>query len=424
MENCSLLCAPSSSVISTPLNRPATAAASAPAAILLKKCDNHQQITPNSCSISIGSASIWLSKVIKELGEFPCDEAAHAFAAQVQGCGLDVLVNDPISTSTTTEEDMVNLGFSSSSDLEEPKSDLIQGEANESVKGDHVSSCGINNINSSLCSMNDYCSQRFGFQGYSSMVADVCGLVVNDDDDGKIIDDITTRPVPDNKNKRGRNNTSSSGGGRLSHTEAERQRREKMNQLFYELRSVVPNVSRMDKASLLSDTVSYINVLKRKVDKLEVDQPKIRESKEELVTLDNSTTTTMTEGSVEKIVDDDGKDITGKTSSIDSADGSRVDMTSMKNMEIDVKMMMESHAMIRVVSKDLKHSSAGLMNALRELEFQVQHASISRVKDQMLQDVMVRLPDNSHEHGGVESVSTEEGVKAAVFAKLKKQRFS
>ncbi|XP_021820563.1 transcription factor MYC2-like [Prunus avium] len=40
-------------------------------------------------------------------------------------------------------------------------------------------------------------------------------------------------------------------------------------QRFYALRAVVPNVSRMDKASLLSDAVSYINELKTKMDELE-----------------------------------------------------------------------------------------------------------------------------------------------------------
>ncbi|KAI3867245.1 hypothetical protein MKW98_001679 [Papaver atlanticum] len=389
MENCSLLYAPSSSAISA----------------------------PNSCSISTGSASIWLTTVLKDLGEFPCYEA-----------NPDVLVNDPICTSITTK-DTVNLSSSSSSDLEAPKSDLIQGQADESVKGEvkHVSSFGVSDIDSLMCSsVNDYCSQQFGFQGYSPVVAypnNVCGLVVNDDDDGKIIDEITTSSAPKNKNKRGRSN-SSSGGGRLSHMEAERQRREKLNQLFYELRSVVPNVSRMDKASLLSDTVSYINQLKRKVDKLEVDhQVKIKKSKEGLVKLHNNTTR-MTEGSDESIVNGDGKDLTGKTSSIDSVGGGRDGITLMKNVEIDVKMMMGSHAMIRVISEDVKHFSAGLMNALKELEFQVQHASISRVKDQMLQDIMVRLPDNSHEHDAVKTLRTEEGVKSAVFAKLKKQRFS
>ncbi|MFS8027406.1 putative transcription factor bHLH family [Helianthus anomalus] len=48
-----------------------------------------------------------------------------------------------------------------------------------------------------------------------------------------------------------------------------RQRREKLNQRFYALRSVVPNVSRMDKVSLMEDAVCYINELKEKIEHLE-----------------------------------------------------------------------------------------------------------------------------------------------------------
>lgn len=51
--------------------------------------------------------------------------------------------------------------------------------------------------------------------------------------------------------------------------EAEPQRREKLNHCFYALRSVGPNVLRMEKALLLYDAVSYKKELRSKVEELE-----------------------------------------------------------------------------------------------------------------------------------------------------------
>lgn len=53
--------------------------------------------------------------------------------------------------------------------------------------------------------------------------------------------------------------------GPLNHVEAERLRREKLNQRFYALRAVVPSISKMDKASLLGDAVAYINELQARL---------------------------------------------------------------------------------------------------------------------------------------------------------------
>nr|QEA69200.1 MYC24 [Hevea brasiliensis] len=58
----------------------------------------------------------------------------------------------------------------------------------------------------------------------------------------------------------------------LNHVEAERQRREKLNQRFYALRAVVPNISKMDKASLLGDAIAYITDLQMKIRVLETEK--------------------------------------------------------------------------------------------------------------------------------------------------------
>ncbi|URE12338.1 hypothetical protein MUK42_31079 [Musa troglodytarum] len=65
--------------------------------------------------------------------------------------------------------------------------------------------------------------------------------------------------------------------GPLNHVEAERQRREKLNQRFCALRAVVPNVSKTDKASLLADAIAYIAELQRKLREMEAEKEMLRQ---------------------------------------------------------------------------------------------------------------------------------------------------
>ncbi|KAE7999309.1 hypothetical protein FH972_003753 [Carpinus fangiana] len=170
----------------------------------------------------------------------------------------------------------------------------------------------------------------------------------------------------------------------LNHVEAERQRREKLNHRFYALRAVVPNVSRMDKASLLSDAVSYINELKTKIDELESQlQRESKKVKLEMAdTMDNQSTTT----------------------SVDQARPSSGGLL----LEVEIKIV-GLDAMIRVQSENVNYPSARLMGALRDLELQIHHASMSCVNELMLQDVVVRVP---------EGLRTEEGLKTALLRRL------
>lgn len=174
----------------------------------------------------------------------------------------------------------------------------------------------------------------------------------------------------------------------LNHVEAERQRREKLNHRFYALRAVVPNVSRMDKASLLSDAVSYINELKAKIDDLEsqVQRDQAKKVKLEVAdNLDNQSTTT-------------------------SVDQTRPNSSPAGGftLEVEVKIV-GTDAMIRVQSENVNFPAARLMGALRELEFPVHHASVSSINELMLQDIVVRVP---------EGMRNEDGLKAAILRRL------
>ncbi|CAN8246729.1 unnamed protein product [Cochlearia groenlandica] len=55
----------------------------------------------------------------------------------------------------------------------------------------------------------------------------------------------------------------------LNHVVAERRRREKLNERFITLRSMVPFVTKMDKVSILGDTIEYVNHLRKRINELE-----------------------------------------------------------------------------------------------------------------------------------------------------------
>lgn len=220
------------------------------------------------------------------------------------------------------------------------------------------------------------------------------------------VHDITAASIDEKMMRAPRKRGRKPGLGRetpLNHVEAERQRREKLNHRFYALRAVVPNVSRMDKASLLLDAVSYINELKSKISDLESQlitpqqqresaaaaaatassskkQVKLEQAVADAAAMDNQSTTTSIEGHA----------VAAPTSPPPSGPGSR--------LEVEVRIV-GSEAMIRVQSDSSNYPSARLMCAMRDLKLQIHHASMSTVNDLMLQDVVVRVPDGLQSEG-------------------------
>ncbi|EOA12749.1 hypothetical protein CARUB_v10028430mg [Capsella rubella] len=151
----------------------------------------------------------------------------------------------------------------------------------------------------------------------------------------------------------------------LNHVEAERMRREKLNNRFYALRAVVPNVSKMDKTSLLEDAVRYINELKSKAENSESGKTAVEIQLKELkkvMELQNATSSSVCKDKEKKL----------------------------SELKMEVKVM-GSDVMIRVESGKRNHPGARFMNALMDLELEVNHTSISVMNDLMIQQATVKM---------------------------------
>ncbi|KAL9431059.1 hypothetical protein AB3S75_026284 [Citrus x aurantiifolia] len=109
----------------------------------------------------------------------------------------------------------------------------------------------------------NFASDSYEIQAIGSNQARVSSLEQKDD----------SSPQGDDRKPRKRGRKPANGREEpLNHVEAERQRREKLNQRFYALRAVVPNISKMDKASLLGDAITYITDLQMKIRVLETEK--------------------------------------------------------------------------------------------------------------------------------------------------------
>ncbi|CAN6480383.1 unnamed protein product [Victoria cruziana] len=198
----------------------------------------------------------------------------------------------------------------------------------------------------------------------------------------------------------------------LNHVEAERQRREKLNCRFYALRSVVPNVSRMDKASLLEDAVSYIKELQEKVETLEKALGK--EERGEGANIEAAAP--INEGSCRDNSDDGARavareDSNGDEPELQRGDGDDQGDPGYGDMEIEVTIL-GADAMINVQSENRNYPATALMKALEEMELVVHHASVTTVRNVMLQNVVVKTTDE---------LRTAESLRAALYKRMEKR---
>ncbi|XP_073388741.1 transcription factor MYC2 isoform X2 [Physcomitrium patens] len=177
----------------------------------------------------------------------------------------------------------------------------------------------------------------------------------------------------------------------LSHVQAERQRREKLNQRFYALRAVVPNVSKMDKASLLGDAIAYINEL---TSKLQSAEAQIKDLKGHVVGSSDKSQESLSiaRGSMDNSTID-GLSIRPQGSVNSTSISGNAPSGTKPTIAVHI---LGQEAMIRI--NCLKDSVALLqmMMALQELRLEVRHSNTSTTQDMVLHIVIVKIEPTEH----------------------------
>ncbi|KAI9107294.1 hypothetical protein K1719_021682 [Acacia pycnantha] len=189
-----------------------------------------------------------------------------------------------------------------------------------------------------------------------------------------VIKEVDSKVVePEKKPRKWRRKPANGREEPLNHVEAERQRREKLHQRFYALRAVVPNVSKMDKASLVGDAICYITELSLKLQTMESDKNKLQNQLDAV------------KKELELAHEDSALPPPEKEPKPSNHQASKI-----TDLDIDVKII-GWDAMIRIQCSKKNHPAARLMAALKELNLDVNHASVSVVNDLMIQKATVRM---------------------------------
>lgn len=147
---------------------------------------------------------------------------------------------------------------------------------------------------------------------------------------------------------------------------SERRRRKKLNERLYSLRAIVPTISKMDKASIVGDAISYVQDLQRQVEDMQTD----------IRTLQSS------------------RDGNGLPDSANNGMASMLPSTKLpdhKILELDVSKMEEFTYHLRIHCKKGPGVLVQLTRALEALDFEIVNAILTSVSDHILNTIVLKM---------------------------------
>lgn len=149
---------------------------------------------------------------------------------------------------------------------------------------------------------------------------------------------------------------------------SERKRRRKLNEKLYSLRSLVPKISKMDKASIVYDAINYVQNL----------QKQVKDIQDEILTLQ-----TRASGDTEAPHRCPNGGLVSVTSTLKEVD--------YKILKVDVAKMEETTYNLRILCVRGRGVFVKLAKALESLQFEIVNANLTSVKDHTLNTIFMKV---------------------------------
>ncbi|KAI3950867.1 hypothetical protein MKW98_026294 [Papaver atlanticum] len=163
---------------------------------------------------------------------------------------------------------------------------------------------------------------------------------------------------------------------------SERNRRKRLSQKLLDLRALVPNITKMDKRSILVDAIFYLKNMQEETTKIE------KELKEKQLLQNHQPRILVINDIMEGDEDDHEHDLSDDTRARTSVPGT-ASKPKPQIVEIDIEKMEEKRFIVKITCNGAKGVAGDIFRVMETIGFEISYAALEQIKPQQVLSTVI-----------------------------------